>query len=428
MSFLLFAGALLIFQNDASAVDFYCEILNISGVASVSNSSDSRQSVKEGDLLRPGDTLSVERDSYVDVAYDKDWLNVVRIEADSTVKIRSIVPGNIYMSRGALYAKLKALPKDSTFAVETPDAIASVRGSEYSAVVGDDGTQVFNLAKSEVYIFGKTEGGDDQPDEAPAQILKANEKIEPFRAGQPPPFPLRMSEQDKSRNAAFRQNMERIIRDNKDRGRTSKIQSVKQMNGYLKAAFEYSKAAGSGLLVSTESAANSQKGDNYLQRSDKLYRQMDLAAETYESIAEREAVQAENHRIQAQRAETGKRLAMGGTVIPPAGPPKRPDDAAAVDGEGQKRSSTVLQNPSDAPKDAKPPTALDKAKLIEPEQDKRGKHPGAQKGLPPSNTPGPPKADLSAPPAIQASSGEPNGQDKEARQPQQPPDGPGPKR
>gem|GEM_PF-3185233 len=130
--------------------DYSCEVMSVEGQASV----------KEGDILKAGDTVETGADGTVDVAYDKEWKNVVRVLPNSNVTIGSVHPSSVVVSRGTLYARLKELPTQSTFEVETPTAIAAVRGSEYLTHCPDgSATDVHNFSESEVLVFGLDDAG-----------------------------------------------------------------------------------------------------------------------------------------------------------------------------------------------------------------------------------------------------------------------------
>ena len=108
----------------AYAEGFQCEVMSIEGSAFVTNSEMTHQPIKEGDILKVNDLIEVGADSSVDIAYDRDWQNVARLEESSKIEIKNIFPTMLKMSYGGIYAKLKSLPKDSTFEVATPTAIA----------------------------------------------------------------------------------------------------------------------------------------------------------------------------------------------------------------------------------------------------------------------------------------------------------------
>ena len=115
-----FAFLLAVVPLNAAEEEFYCEVMDVQGEATVSNSTTSGKPLAEGDLLSVNDIVEVGASSYVDVAYDRDWSNVTRIEENSKIRLRSLFPTTIDLEKGGVFAKLKSLPKDSTFDVQTP--------------------------------------------------------------------------------------------------------------------------------------------------------------------------------------------------------------------------------------------------------------------------------------------------------------------
>lgn len=144
----------LAFLDQAYAEEFYCEVMSLQGNAYLTNKDGVHQPVKEGDILKVDDQVEVDNQSYLDLAYDRDWTNVVRVEESSRIRIKSVHPAQISLQRGGLFAKLKSLPKESTFEVQTPTALAAVRGTEFQTLYGENGTEVLNFSNSDVFVYG----------------------------------------------------------------------------------------------------------------------------------------------------------------------------------------------------------------------------------------------------------------------------------
>jgi len=113
-----------------------------------------RTPLKEKMVLSAGDTIEVDANSSVDLAYDRDWKNITRVNENSRVRINGIFPTKLVMIRGDIYAKLRSLPKGSSFEIKTPTAVAAVRGSEYRTMYRGGMTRVYNFAHSKVEVFG----------------------------------------------------------------------------------------------------------------------------------------------------------------------------------------------------------------------------------------------------------------------------------
>jgi len=153
---------LLIFlchQNTVFAADFYCEVMNIEGSATRTNETAQQEPLQEGDRLQPGDVIEVFEDSIIDLAYDKRWENVTRIGPHAKVTIQSLNPTHLSMKYGKIFAQLNALPKDETFEIKTPLAIAAVRGSAYEVTHAGGQTTVTNHSDSPVTVYFLDENG-----------------------------------------------------------------------------------------------------------------------------------------------------------------------------------------------------------------------------------------------------------------------------
>ncbi len=115
-------------------------------------------SVSVGDAVKAGDTIETKADSSVELALDGDFQNIVRIDGDSRVKVESIYPSKFYIEEGDVYARLDALPKGSTFELQSPTAVATVRGTVYRLKHRDGTSEVFNFS-GDVEVFTKDESG-----------------------------------------------------------------------------------------------------------------------------------------------------------------------------------------------------------------------------------------------------------------------------
>ena len=222
--FAALAASLFILSGIAQAEELYCEVMSVEGTATLSNAATSGKAVVEGDLLSVDDVLEVGASSYVDLAYDKDWNNVTRVEENSSIRIRSLTPPEVDLDSGGLFAKLKSLPKDSSFNVQTPTAIATVRGTEYRTTYLEGETQVYNVSDSDVYVYGVDASGQKQ--EAEPVIVRNTEKTFVPHRGDMPQAPRRMERADIQRAANFRQGIEQKVQQNVQRGRVGKLPDV----------------------------------------------------------------------------------------------------------------------------------------------------------------------------------------------------------
>ena len=225
---LLALGALSLLFTAAPAYaeeDFYCEVMTVEGTVTLSNATTSGKALGEGDLLSVDDVVSVGEGGYTDIAYDKDWNNVTRVEENSSVRIRSLNPTTLALEKGGVFAKLKALPKDSSFDVQTPTAIASVRGTEYRTTFLEGETEVYNVSDSDVYVFGVDNDGEKQT--AEPVVIRNSEKTFIQKRGEPPVAPRRMEAHEMQKASQFRQGIEQKVMQNVGRGRVGKLPNVR---------------------------------------------------------------------------------------------------------------------------------------------------------------------------------------------------------
>ncbi len=201
--FLLLSLYLATFSlRGAKAEDIYCEVMSVKGeVTVVQNGAVS--AVKQGDHLKAGDAIKVGENSFVDLAYDKLWSNVTRIRENSEVKIGSIEPTHIDMKQGDIFSKIKALSTNSSFEIQTPTAVASVRGTEFDVFAGRDGSTVVSnfspTPNSIVEVAGLDVAGNKQP--APPVMLTVGNKTEIPELGKAPTPPQPISPELMAKNA-----------------------------------------------------------------------------------------------------------------------------------------------------------------------------------------------------------------------------------
>ncbi len=185
------AGGSGVVESGVNEKDYQARVITLEGEATAVTASGKRVVLTEGDVLMTDDVVDVTENAQVDIAFDRNGKNVTRLEGSSTLRIKSMEPATLYLSRGSLYAHLKELPKHSTFKIETPTAVAAVRGSEYQVDVADDGkTDVSNLSDSPVFISSFDEKGAEIVSSA---VLKNAEFTQIMRRGAPPAMPRPMT-------------------------------------------------------------------------------------------------------------------------------------------------------------------------------------------------------------------------------------------
>lgn len=207
--------------------EFHCEVLKLKGDVKVVHVDGKTNALAEGDLLAVGETVEVAADSYVDLAYDREWQNISRIEEKTKIKIVQIYPGKLEVKEGSVYAKLKSLPKNSSFEVRTPTAVATVRGTEYRTLFKDGKTDVFNASASAIYVYGVDEEGIINKKDL--VVLKEAQKTSIEEPGAKPETPQDMSALEKDSVMDVTKLIETNIVEVTTTGRVSKIQSISEL-------------------------------------------------------------------------------------------------------------------------------------------------------------------------------------------------------
>ena len=106
----------------------------------------------EGAALREGDVVQTGPDSRVEISMDTG--SVLRLGPGGKLELRTAPPGGKAFSArlwlGSVWAKVHKLLQDETFHVETENAVAGVRGTEFlveaSAPGGEDRVRVYEGA------------------------------------------------------------------------------------------------------------------------------------------------------------------------------------------------------------------------------------------------------------------------------------------
>ena len=142
------------FGSFAFAQEYRCEVMTVRGLAYVTDNTDVRRPVKEGDTPGAGDILETDSGSFMDLAYDPLWNNVTRIGENSLIKISKVYPGKLRCDKGSVLAHFEKLPKNSKFEIITPTAVVAVHGTSFKVNHGGlKGTQISNLSKSKIEVY-----------------------------------------------------------------------------------------------------------------------------------------------------------------------------------------------------------------------------------------------------------------------------------
>ena len=230
MTAFLFTGV----PSTAAEDDFHCEVLSVEGKVLVTDSDGNERVLLEGDLLSAGDTVEAKEESSADIAFDKDWKNVTHIEEKSKMKIGAVSPGQVMLKTGGVFAKLKQLPKDSSFEVQTPTAVATVRGTEYRTQFTDGQTQVFNVSPSSSTVIVCSVQADGKVNRDQPVVLAPATKTQVPKVGELPKEPVALTPEDTTATETITHKIETHIQTAVTAGRASKIQSVEDIQKALK--------------------------------------------------------------------------------------------------------------------------------------------------------------------------------------------------
>lgn len=110
-------------------------------------------SAKEGMLLTDGDTAKTGKGAAIELSFDNEKKNVVRLEENSTAILRGKMLKQIELSQGRIRSLVKNLRKESSFEIKTPTVIAGARGSGWDV---DTSEKVDNVKAFEDEIFVKS--------------------------------------------------------------------------------------------------------------------------------------------------------------------------------------------------------------------------------------------------------------------------------
>ena len=214
--------------------EFHCEVLSLTGNATAMDAEGKVRILQEGDLIAKNETVTTAAESVMDLSFDKDWKNVTRLEEKSKLKVTSVYPGKLKLSEGAVFARLKALPKDSTFEVKTPTAVATVRGTEYRTSFVGGQTEIFNVSPSKVYVYGvKDDGSVDRTQEL---VLEQSKKTQVVQVGKAPEPPQDLSTEEQEATDLLKTHIETKVQEVQSAGRKSAIQSVADMEAFERKA------------------------------------------------------------------------------------------------------------------------------------------------------------------------------------------------
>ena len=277
VKFLLIALILILVSGGTVLADYACEVMTLRGKATAVAPGEAVRELKEGDIVKEGDTIRVEEGT-LDLAFDKDWNNVTRLAQNTEVEVRSIYPTGLVMARGDIFARLERLPKNSTFEIQTPTCVAAVRGSAYRTIHEEGESRVLNYASSPVEVFGLDSEGNllDNP-----VVLAKEEKTGIKEAGESPSSPEKMTEAEIKESGQFQSDVKDEVQELSKEGRVGKVQEIEEVDREYSEGLE--QRINEKITESTEEPV-SESGGGDLEQEDSL--ENSLTDETMDSTLE----------------------------------------------------------------------------------------------------------------------------------------------
>ena len=179
-----------------AAASTTCTIVAVRGRVLITDAQGNERTAKNTETVAIGETIETGPGGFLDLTLDYRGKNITRIEGDTKAVVRSVNPGRIEIVDGGVFAKLRAIPKGSEFQIETPVAMAAVRGSAYrTRHLTGEGTSVYNYSSSNVYVYAKDADGKAVGEPV---TLNNQEKTEVKKEGDAPQEPELMTTGEKS--------------------------------------------------------------------------------------------------------------------------------------------------------------------------------------------------------------------------------------
>ncbi len=157
----LFAGVLLLNSNLVFAKELVREakVILVKGDVNIQKAGKTEWlKAKEGMILVDGDTAKTGKNSAIEIAFDKDKKNLVRLEENSTAILRGKMLKRVELPQGRIRFVVKSLKKDSSFEIKTPTVVAGARGSGGDVIAGENEDTV-RAQEDELFVQSFDEQG-----------------------------------------------------------------------------------------------------------------------------------------------------------------------------------------------------------------------------------------------------------------------------
>jgi len=169
----------------------WAEVLFISGEVEVKMADEASYiEAEEGLYLQAGDEIKTASNSYVELGFDEDEANIVRLDADTYATLILQNGEQLNLLRGKAFATIDSIPAGSSFEIRTPTAVVGVRGTDWLTTVEEDITDI-EVYDGSPYLKSMKEDGTFREEET---IVSAGYKVRIERF-QPPMKPQKLSSQ-----------------------------------------------------------------------------------------------------------------------------------------------------------------------------------------------------------------------------------------
>jgi ferric-dicitrate binding protein FerR (iron transport regulator) len=138
--------------------------------------------IQAGAILKPGDTVETKADSRVEIVLPGGSL--LRVGESSQVTLSEVSAGRRFSARlllGNLWAKVHKLLASETFNIETENAVAGVRGTEFRVEVAQEQPDLVRVYEGVVHVDARDGGW--------SHSLEAGTELR-FRRDAEPPRPF----------------------------------------------------------------------------------------------------------------------------------------------------------------------------------------------------------------------------------------------
>lgn len=143
---LLTAAGVLLLAVAGIAAARAAEIVYLEGNVQVQSAADKEwRKAEKGMTVNVGDSVRTARHSKVDIALDAEKKNTIRLDEKTLGVLNSVTADTIDrldLARGRVYSNMEGIKSGMSFEVNTPSAVAGVRGSRYMVYSERDSDEV----------------------------------------------------------------------------------------------------------------------------------------------------------------------------------------------------------------------------------------------------------------------------------------------